>query len=164
MACTSGSTGDTSTIYGCIKEVCKQAAVLVQKLIAAQGGVNSAGSVAQLVDTMNKNGAAVKCVVNGPVGTYCQLPEGSVLPTLAEKLDNLNACSIAGISGDSFTATAGQTQFMLSAAPLNDWSLEVSLDGAICRNPADYTVTGTTLTFTLGLDTGDTVETRSFSV
>lgn len=157
MACTSGGT-DTSTILGCIQEVCKQAQELVTKLIKAQKSADD------LASELDENGQALKCVINGPADTYCTLPEGSVLPTLAEALQNLNACQITDIEGDSFVATGGQTVFTLGGAPANDYMIEVTLDGALCRTPADFIVAGTTLTFTHGLTTGDVVDTRRFIV
>ena len=157
MACT--STGaDTATLLDCIKAVCQQSAALVEELEAAQAGSDS------VTDLLIESGAVLKCVINGAIDTVCDLPEGGQLPTLAEKLDNLNACTIATISGDSFVATTGQTVFTLGAAPINAFALEVSLDGAICRYADDYSVVGTTLTFSAPLVAGDTVECRRFTV
>lgn len=58
---------------------------------------------------------------------------------------------------DSFTATAAQTDFTLSNAPLADGIVYVSRDGVVARG-ADWSVTGSTVTFGAGLDAGTEVQ------
>lgn len=58
---------------------------------------------------------------------------------------------------DSFTATAAQTDFTLSNAPLADGIVYVSRDGVVARG-ADWSVTGSTVTFGVGLDAGTEVQ------
>lgn len=157
MACSSTG-GSVSSLYDCIKAVCTTSASLQDDLN------DHIDYVDELQDIMAENGQAVKCVVNGSAGEYCTMPEGSVLPTLAKRLDELNACTVSGITMQSFLATAGQTVFTLNAAPANDYMIEVSLDGAICRSPADFIVSGTTLTLTHPALVNDNLDTRIFTV
>jgi len=58
----------------------------------------------------------------------------------------------------TFTATAGQTVFTLPASPGSLANLAISVDGAVMVPSTDYTwTTPTTLTFTTGLSSGQTV-------
>ena len=83
---------------------------------------------------------------------------------LTAALSRLNALNIAGIASDNFIATAGQTAFTLGVAPSTSAVLVVMVNGALCHDPRDYTVAGTTLTFNLPLKAGDEVDTRRFTV
>lgn len=56
---------------------------------------------------------------------------------------------------DTFTATAGQTAFTLSAAPGDIDSLLVALNGATLTNTTDFTLSGTTLTLVSAAFVGD---------
>lgn len=58
---------------------------------------------------------------------------------------------------DAFTATAGQTAFVLSAAPLSGGVLYVTRDGVVAR-AADWSLAGSTVTFGAGLDAGVEVQ------
>jgi hypothetical protein len=113
-------------------------------------------------DALVLSSPALRCVVNGPVGGSCALPEGGTLPTLAEALYRLNATSIGSIAAESFTASAAQTECTLAAAPAGAAYLEVALNGAHCANPTDYTLSGVTITFTAALVAGDLVDTRRY--
>lgn len=146
------------SLLECIEAVCNQADDTNTVLQQTQSGANA------LALDLENSGASLKCVVNGPAGQVCDLPLGGSLPTLAEAIARLNACQIAGVQGQSFTATAGQTVFTLATAPINPYALEVSLDGAICTDSLDYTLAGAVITFAEPLLAGDTVDTRSFIV
>ena len=61
------------------------------------------------------------------------------------------------ISTDIFTATASQTDFALSNAPIADGIVYVSRDGVVAR-AADWSVTGSTVAFGVGLDAGTEVQ------
>ena len=77
-----------------------------------------------------------------------------------------DAASIATVaafgtaSADTFTATAGQTVFTLSANPGAVANVDLSIDGATLIPTVDYTVTGTTLTLTTGALVGQKVVAR----
>ena len=63
---------------------------------------------------------------------------------------------------DTYTATAGQTNFTMSrAAALN--SILVHINDVIQQPTADYTTSGTTLTLTSGANVGDDVRVRIMS-
>ena len=61
------------------------------------------------------------------------------------------------LGSDSFTATAAQTEFVLSNAPLVGGIVYVSRDGVVARG-ADWSLTGSTVTFGTGLDAGTEVQ------
>lgn len=61
------------------------------------------------------------------------------------------------LGSDSFTATAAQTEFVLSNAPLVGGIVYVSRDGVVARG-ADWSLTGSTVTFGTGLDAGVEVQ------
>lgn len=58
---------------------------------------------------------------------------------------------------DTFTATAGQTAFVLSQAPASAQSVIMMIDGAIQEPTYSYTVSGTTLTTTAGVGEGNRI-------
>jgi len=69
--------------------------------------------------------------------------------------------SLSTSYADTFTCTAGQTSFTLSANPNGINNLTVSLDGAVLVANIDYTWTGgTTLTLTTGAKVGQTLFVR----
>jgi hypothetical protein len=61
---------------------------------------------------------------------------------------------------DTFTATAGQTDFVLSEDPGVIANLDVSVDGATQQPGADYTLDATTVTFTTPMADGASVLVR----
>lgn len=61
---------------------------------------------------------------------------------------------------DTFTATAGQVNFTLTEDPGNLANLDVSIDGVTQVPTTDYTVAGTTLTFTAAMVGGEKVLAR----
>lgn len=117
---------------------------------------------AKLVQDIQNSGGALKCVVNGPDDSYCDLPLAGTLPTLAEAISNVNAVSVTDVDGEAFTATEGQTTFSLTLPPALPPLLEVSLNGAV--DSLDYTVVGSSLTFADPLAEGDSVTTRRFTI
>lgn len=58
---------------------------------------------------------------------------------------------------DVFTATAAQTAFILTFEPLSGGIVYVSRDGVVARE-ADWSLTGSTVTFGVGLDAGTEVQ------
>ena len=145
-----------ANILDCVRSVCAMAGN-VNALLARQ-----AVRAKAVGDALVANGPALKCVINGPVGGSCTLPEGGTLPTLAEALNRLNAASIGSIAAESFTASAAQTECTLAGAPAGAAYLEVALNGAHCANPTDYTLSGSTITFAAALAAGDLIDTRRY--
>lgn len=145
-----------TALTDCIQSVCEKST----EVNAALGDIQSrANSLA--VDIQN-SGSALQCVVNGGIGTTCNLPQGGTLPSLAEAINNLNACQINTVAGQNFTATAGQTLFVLTSTPPNVYAVEAAVNGAIAIPNVDYTLAGSNLTFVVGLTLGDQLATRSF--
>jgi len=145
-------------VIDCVKQVCDTAADLNKKLSVAKKDADA------LIQEFPIYMQHLRCVVTGPVGKLCVLPGGPAHTTLAEALARLNALSIGGITTQSFIATAGQTDFTLTAAPVNPAAVEVVLNGSEVNDPRDYFVTGTTLRFVNPLPAGDEVDVREFTV
>lgn len=144
-------------LIDCINDVCDLSTQAVEQINETRV------HIVQLLQQIGKDAEVFECVLKGPVGAYCTGRHGTYL-TLKEALNRVNAVSIAGIGTELFTATAGQTAFTLTVgAPPTAEALEVTLNGAFCRNPADYTLTGTTLTFNEPLEAGDEVQARVFA-
>lgn len=63
---------------------------------------------------------------------------------------------------DEFTTTAGQVTFILSQAPGDANSLSFFVNGVLYDDVADYTVSGTTVTWlnVFAMETGDKVHIR----
>lgn len=147
----------TVALLDCIGSVCEESVTTRKVLSNIQLGADA------LSQDMIDSGDAIKCVVNGPEGGSCNLPEGGTLPTLAEALAQLNACQIANVSGENFIAIEGQTVFTLASAPINAFAVEVSMNGSICEPTTDFTTVGTTLTFTDPIPAGYAITTRTFA-
>ena len=73
--------------------------------------------------------------------------------------DNLRSGNV-----DTFTATANQTEFTLSETPLNAQSISVFLGGVYQRPTTNYTVSGTTLTFTGALAATDEIDVHHHTI
>ena len=73
--------------------------------------------------------------------------------------DNLRSGNV-----DTFTATANQTEFTLSETPLNANSISVFLGGVYQRPTTNYTVSGTTLTFTGALAATDEIDVHHHTI
>lgn len=145
------------SLENCIKQICDETSRTSDVLNYVEKQAND------LLIQIGKDASGLRCIIEGPAGQYCVV--GNVThTTLAEALSRLNALSIGSISGQSFTATAGQTAFTLAAAVPNPAALEVEVNGALCQTPRDWNVTGTTLTFTAPLLVGDQVDVRLFVV
>ena len=74
----------------------------------------------------------------------------------------VKAFSSGDLATDVFTATAGQTAFTLSLSA-TDNSVIVYVNDVVQAPTTDYTVNGTTLTFTSGLTVGDEVIIRTIA-
>jgi len=136
MSCDS----NTKTLLACIRSVCAAAAkhtTTLEDLRAEARELEQA-----FIDAQSK----LDCVLNGAAGTNC---DG--LPTLAGALAALNACTIDSIAVDTATATAGQTNWTLGAAPASVEHLDVAVNGAHQEPNTDYSLSGDTVTFTTAL-------------
>jgi hypothetical protein len=164
-----------ASILDCTKSVCAAADKAKNSISSAEAALESlrrqatanqqaaARQIQAYLDVTGKVAGLFNCVATKPAGQICT--DGTVQHiSLAEALARLNALSIAGMAEDHFVATAGQTAFTLGAAAPNPAQLEVWLNGSLQGNPRDYTIAGSTLTFAIGLDAGDQVETRRFTV
>ena len=141
----------------CIKQICDETSRTSDVLNYVEKQAND------ILLQIGRDASGMKCVIEGPPRQTCVVGKVSHV-TLAEALSRLNALSIGSISGQSFTATAGQTAFTLAAAVPNPAALEVEVNGALCQTPRDWNVAGTTLTFTTPLIAGDQVDARLFAV
>jgi len=74
----------------------------------------------------------------------------------------VKAFTAGDLALDTFTATAGQTAVTLSVASTNN-SVIVTVNDVLQVPPADYSVNGTTLTFTSALELNDEVVVRIMS-
>jgi hypothetical protein len=87
------------------------------------------------------------------VGTFPGDATGDPNRTAFQKV-NANFTEVYGLAAtvvvDKFTATAGQTNFILSTDPHAVNNVLVVLDGATLFPTDDYTLAGTTLTLTSG--------------
>lgn len=77
---------------------------------------------------------------------------------------NPRKCAFGATSGywveDEFTATEDQTIFTLSSTPTDSDSVQMFVNGVIYDDTADYTVSGTTVTWLdakFTMDTGDKI-------
>lgn len=147
-----------ANLLHCIRSVCATARN-VNALLARQG-IRAKG----VGDDLQASGAALSCVLNGPIGATCTLPKGGSVPTMAEALARLSASSITSIAVESATSTAAQTEWVLSAAPAGVAYLQVEYCGARLHNPTDYTLSGAAVAFAYPLDEGRQLVARRYVI
>lgn len=75
-------------------------------------------------------------------------------------LDLASAAAFADWRAETFTADGTRTQFVLAAAPGSVGNLDVAIDGVTQATPADWSLSGTTLTFTTAPPPGAVVFVR----
>jgi hypothetical protein len=142
----------TQTLLRCIRSVCQAAASHVL-------AINSVRNAAQaLADALAAAQSRLACILTGATGTYC---DGT--PSLATKIDSLNAATIAGISVETATATAGQTTWTLSAAPAGLAYVQVAINGATL-GPGDYSLTVDEIGFTDPVAEDDALTAWTFAI
>lgn len=139
-------------ILSCIESVCSKSTAVRAALATAQTAVDGLSARLQSLT------AYLQCVVFGASGGSCSADDAPTLPTLAEAIARLNATSISGLSAESFTATASQTEFELATTPSGAAYLELRRNGSLLVNPADYTLTGDTATLVTGASAGDEID------
>jgi len=98
----------------------------------------------------------------------------SLLDTSAQEPDEIRIRGVRGLADlpapdendpvvSSFTGSTGVTDFTLSAEPVSEAAVLVSVDGVVQHQSA-YSVTGTTLGFTAAPANGAAIEVRDFSL
>lgn len=156
----------TLSLLGCIKAVCaaaKRTISAADSAMAVIGRVHLASI--GLEARLKSSSTAIQEVVNGPVGTIVDLPMGGRLPTLAEALDRLDATpAIAGITVEQFTATPGQSVFVLATTPASGAHLELILGASPIGDPAGYTLSGATITTAYPVPEGTVMTARIFTL
>lgn len=117
--------------------------------ILADGGTNLVFTTAPA--------AADSCFVvkYGDVGGV-SIPDGSIT---AAKL----ASSLKTFTEDYYTANGTQSSFTLTEAPSSENAVLVSIDGIVQAN-ANYSITGTTLTFDSNLDSGSNLRVLHYGI
>jgi len=79
-------------------------------------------------------------------GTTIVLATGANVGDVIEVIAFSTVNTAATISYDTFSGTGSQTVFTMSVTPANSQSVVVAISGVV-QDPASYTVSGTTLTF-----------------
>jgi len=79
-------------------------------------------------------------------GTTIVLATGANVGDVIEVIAFASVNTAATISYDTFSGTGSQTAFTMSVTPANSQSVVVAISGVV-QDPGNYTVSGTTLTF-----------------
>lgn len=87
------------------------------------------------------------------VSNYAFVPDGSI--TYAKLANNIRQFTV-----DNFTANGTGTTVALSETPASANSLVVAIDGVIQTAPENFSLSGTTITFTSAPDNGSNVTVR----
>jgi hypothetical protein len=87
------------------------------------------------------------------VSNYAFVPDGSI--TFAKLANNIRQFTV-----DNFTANGTGTTVALSETPASANSLVVAIDGVIQTAPENFSLSGTTITFTSAPDNGSNVTVR----
>jgi len=87
------------------------------------------------------------------VSNYAFVPDGSI--TFAKLANNIRQFTV-----DNFTANGTGTTVELSETPASANSLVVAIDGVIQTAPENFSLSGTTITFTSAPDNGSNVTVR----
>ena len=97
-------------------------------------------------------------------GTSVVLSTGAVVGDLIEIQSFSTLTLYSAITSQDFSGTGSQTVFTLNTNPANSASLLVAINGVV-QDPANYTVSGNTLTFTTAPATGtNNISTRTLGV
>lgn len=86
----------------------------------------------------------------GGTYTYAFVPDGSI--TYSKLAQNIRQFTV-----DEFTANGSGQTFVLSENPASANTLAVSIDGVVQAAPSNYSLSGTTITFTSAPDAGANV-------
>jgi len=97
-------------------------------------------------------------------GTSVVLSTGAVAGDLIEIQSFSTLTLYSAITSQDFSGTGSQTVFTLNTNPANSASLLVAINGVV-QDPANYTISGNTLTFTTAPATGtNNISTRTLGV
>ena len=78
--------------------------------------------------------------------------------------DNLRSGVVNSFTGSQHTVASGNSTFTLTEAPLNAQSIMVYVNGVYQKPTTNYTVSGTTLTFTGALVSSDEIDVHHLSI
>ena len=101
--------------------------------------------------------AVIYVTHRGVSGFQMKPPTGSV------RADQL-ASNLTSFTNDVFTGNNSATAFTLSETPPNANSVLVFVDGILQKSSTNYSISGTTLTFTSAPDTGAEIEAKHFGL
>ena len=135
----------------CINDVCTASA-------------NAEAAITNLTTDLVAAGTSLDCILNGAVGTFCTLPDLTVVPSVQEKLAGVSSETITDVETELFTATGGETSVTVTTAPGTDERIEVSINGVVQIYTVDFTVAGTAINLTHALEADDNVQTMNFIV
>ena len=102
--------------------------------------------------------SSVIYVVHRGIGSFQMKP-----PTGSVGQDEL-AANLKSFTNDVFTGDGSTVAFTLSETPPNSNSVLVFVDGILQKSSTNYSISGTTLTFTSAPDTSAEIEAKHFGI
>jgi uncharacterized protein YjdB len=102
--------------------------------------------------------SSVIYVVHRGIGSFQMKP-----PTGSVGQDEL-AANLKSFTNDVFTGNGSAVAFTLSETPPNSNSVLVFVDGILQKSSTNYSISGTTLTFTSAPDTSAEIEAKHFGI
>ena len=102
-------------------------------------------------------------VTHRGVGSLNMTPAAGSVDSVA-LADNLRSGVVNSFTGSQHTVASGNSTFTLTEAPLNAQSIMVYVNGVYQKPTTNYTVSGTTLTFTGSLVSTDEIDVHHLSI
>ena len=102
-------------------------------------------------------------VTHRGVGSLNMTPAAGTVDSVA-LADNLRSGVVNSFTGSQHTVASGNSTFTLTEAPLNAQSIMVYVNGVYQKPTTNYTVSGTTLTFTGALVSSDEIDVHHLSI
>ena len=102
-------------------------------------------------------------VTHRGVGSLNMTPAAGTVDSVA-LADNLRSGVVNSFTGSQHTVASGNSTFTLTEAPLNAQSIMVYVNGVYQKPATNYTVSGTTLTFTGSLVSSDEIDVHHLSI
>ena len=102
-------------------------------------------------------------VTHRGVGSLNMTPAAGTVDAAA-LADNLRSGVVNSFTGSQHTVASGNSTFTLTEAPLNAQSIMVYVNGVYQKPTTNYTVSGTTLTFTGALVSSDEIDVHHLSI
>ena len=102
-------------------------------------------------------------VTHRGVGSLNMTPAAGSVDSVA-LADNLRSGVVNSFTGSQHTVASGNSTFTLTEAPLNAQSIMVYVNGVYQKPTTNYTVSGTTLTFTGSLVSSDEIDVHHLSI